>query len=236
MRVYHFLAATIAIGAAGAAVPATAVEAVTLTSAGIYNPGHVDVTTGGKTTSEFAVPLTFTATSIKSAGFDAIGFCVDLAHNIFVGVGSQFAETIKYHVVALTTDGFGRALSTTQANEMLGLAKLGFGIAASDVGDKAARLAAIQQAIWTIEYPASTFAATGDFATAQAGFAAGYVAMASKLTGYARTIVADDGKTQAFIVNIAGVPEPMVWVQLVAGFGLVGTLARRRARPMVVAA
>lgn len=236
MRFSHFLAATITIGSIGAAVPVAAGESVTLTSAGIYNPGHVDVTTGGTTKSEFAVPVTLTATSVKSSGFDAIGFCVDLAHNIFVGVGGQLATSLKYHVVPLTTDGYGQPLSTMQANEMLGLAKLGFGIAASSDSDKSARLAAIQQAIWTIEYPASTFAATGDFAAAQTGFAAQYVAMASKLTGFARTIVADDGTTQAFITNIGGVPEPLIWAQLVVGFGLVGSLARRRNRPVTVAA
>ena len=235
MQFYQLLAATIITGSIGMAAPTAAVESLTLTSVGIYNPGHVDRKTGETTVSEFAVPLTFTATSIASSGFDAIGFCVDLAHNIFVGVGGQLVTSLKYHVVPLTTDGYGQPLTTTQANEMLGLARLGFGLAASSDPDKAARLAAIQQAIWTIEYPASTFTATGDFATAQAAFAAQYVAMAGTLTGFARTIVADDGSTQAFVTNIPGVPEPATWLQLVAGCGLTGMFARRRTRPVTVA-
>jgi hypothetical protein len=209
------------------AAPAAAVQSVTLTSVGIYSPGHVDVTTAGVTKSEYAVPLTITATS-RGIPFDALGFCIDLAHNIYVGLGSQLATSLAYHVAPLTTDSFGNPLSAKQVREIGGLATLGFGIAKGSATDKPAQLAAIQQAIWTIEYPASTFVATGDYVPAQATYAAQFVSEAPRLRGFARTIVADNGATQGFITNIGGVPEPAMWVEMIAGLGLVGAISRRR--------
>lgn len=222
---------------AAVAVPAAAVQPITITSVGIYSPGRVDYTNGGTTKSEYSVPLTLTATyGAGRAAFDALGFCIDITHNIFVGLGSQLAVNLGYHVAPLTGDGAGRALSTSQVRQITGLATLGFGIARGGDSDRAVKLAAIQQAIWTVEYPASTFAATGDFAPAQAEYAARYVALAPTLRGHARTIVADNGSTQAFITNAPGVPEPATWVQLVAGFGVVGLVTRRRRTMTVVAA
>ncbi len=221
---------------AAAASPAAAVQPITITSTGIYNPGNLTATVGGDTKSEFAVPLTFTATSVKAATIDAIGFCVDLSHVIYVAIGSQLQQTLNYHIAPLTSDGAGNALSSGQVREITGLATLGFGIAKGTAADKPAQLAAIQQAIWTVEYPTSTFVATGPYAAAQASYAAQYVAEAPKLSGFARTIVANDGNSQAQITNIGGVPEPTVWVEMLAGFGVVGLLSRRRAGSMATVA
>ena len=235
MQKFHIVA--VAAGFAGLLTsgPAAAVQNVTLTSVGIYNPGHVDATTGGSTKSEYAVPLTFTAKSTKGVLFDALGFCVDLTHNTFVGIGSQLATSLAYHVAPLRTDGAGHTLPVRQINEIGGLATLGFGIAKGGAADKAAQLAAIQQAIWTIEYPASTFVATGAHLPDQATYAAHFIAQPPTLHGFARTIVADNGMTQAFITNIAGVPEPAIWFEMIAGFALVGAVARRRRSEVVVA-
>ena len=220
---------------AAAASPVAAVQPVTITSTGIYNPGYVNATVGGTSKQEYAVPLTFTATVGKGV-IDALGFCIDLPHEIYVAVGSQLNQTLNYHVAPLTSDGYGNALSTGQVREITGLATLGFDIAKGNAADKPAQLAGIQQAIWTVEYPTSTFVATGAIAAAQTGYAAQFLAEAPQLHGFARTIVANDGNTQAQITNIGGVPEPTVWVEMLAGFGVVGLLSRRRAGTLATVA
>jgi hypothetical protein len=224
--------------AVAAVAPAAAVQTVTFTSAGIYNPGSVNATFGGNTKSELAAALHFTGTA-GGAAFDAIGFCVDLSHNIFVNIGSQFQETLNYTIAPLSQDGAGNGLTDMQVHEISGLAALGFKLADAAASDVAAQLAAIQQAIWTIEYPTATFVATGDFASAQAAYSADYVARAPQLSGLATNLVSLDG-VQGQITNITGgfgggiggntgaVPEPAVWLEMLAGFSLVGALTRRR--------
>ena len=222
--------------AAAIAVPAAAVQPVTITSTGIYNPGTVDATVNGVTQSEYAVPLTFTATSAKGAALDFLGFCVDLSHNIYVGVGSQLQQMLAYHVAPLTQNGYGDALSSTQVHEITGLASLGFTIAKGTASDRPAQLAAIQQSIWSVEYPTSIFAATGPYAAAQAGYTKTFLAEVPSLKGFARTIVADNGSTQSQITNVGGVPEPASWAMMLAGFGLVGATVRNRRTAMTVVA
>lgn len=224
--------------AIAAAAPAAAVRTVTITSAGIYNPGSVDATFGGTTKSELAAVLHFTGTT-GGAAFDALGFCVDLSHNIFVNIGSQLQQTLNYTIAPLAQDGAGHGLTTMQVNEISGLADLGFQLADEAAADVAAQLAAIQQAIWTIEYPTMTFVATGSFASAQAAYSADYVARAPRLAALATNLVSLDG-VQGQITNITGgvggglggnngaVPEPAIWLEMLAGFGIVGALTRRR--------
>lgn len=218
------------------AVPALAVQPVTITSAGIYNPGTVEATVGGTSKSEYAAPLSFTATMNGKATGDFLGFCIDLPHTIYVAVGSQLNETLNYHFASLTSDGYGNSLSTSQVREITGLAHLGFGIANSQAADKSAQLAAVQQAIWAVEYPTSTFVATGPYAAAQASYAASFIKQAPRLSGFARAIISNDGNSQGQITNVGGVPEPAMWVEMLAGFGVVGLFSRRRAATMVTVA
>lgn len=225
MQIRFFGASALAMALAA---PAAAVQPVTITSAGIYNPGSVDATIGGNTVSQYSVPLTFTAANGSKPVADFLGFCVDLAHVIYVNIGSQLSETLGYHVAPLTQDGFGNALSSTQVREITGLARLGFSIAGTKAIDAPAQLAAIQQAIWTIEYPTSTFVATGPYAAAQTSYTATFLAAAPHLSGFARAIVSDSGTTQGQITNVGGVPEPAAWALMLAGFGMVGVLARGR--------
>ena len=210
-----------------AAAPALATTPITLTSVGIYNPGHVTATTGAVVKDEYSVPLTFTA-KVFGRTFDALGFCDDLTHSITVGVGSQLATSLGYHFTRLTTDGAGNALSSSQVRQILGLSSLGFDIAKGSAADKTVQLAAIQQAIWTVEYPRSTFVAGAPYSAGQASYAATFLALAPTLVSRARAIVSDSGNTQAFVTDLGAVPEPAVWAQMIAGFGLVGALARRR--------
>ena len=214
--------------AAAIAAPAAAVQPVTITSAGIYDPGHVTATVGGATKDEYAAVLNFTTAESKAGAIDLLGFCTDLPHAIYVNVGSQLAETLHFHVAPLTSDGYGSALSSGQVRQITGLARLGFDIAHGVAGDKSVQLAAIQQAIWTVEYPTSTFAAAGSNASAQAGYASTFLAEAPKLKGFVRFIASDDGTVQGQATDVGGVPEPASWAMLLVGFGAVGGLARSR--------
>ena len=225
--------AVFAAAALLSASSATAMTAVYLQSAGIYNPGTVNVTTGSSTTNDYASAIKFIANigpAASAPGFDLLGFCVDLFHNISVGINGQTPVDLHYHVAKLLTDSNGVALTTAQKQQIGGLATLGFAIAAGSSPDKFADLAAIQGAIWTIEYPGSSFAASGGYADLQTRID-GFVALAPSLSGVARAIYADDGRTQGFIVG-GGVPEPATWAMLLGGFAMVGAAARRRQRTL----
>ncbi len=214
------LAATVLLAA-----PALAVTDIHVDSAGVYTPGSVVVGFPDGAKTEFSTLITFTANKPGGQTFDLIGFCVDLYHDIFVNVGSQRPTSLDYHRGQLTTDSNGAALSSQQAMQIGGLASLGFTIAASNDVDKFAKLAAVQQAIWTIEYPTLTFDGSNGLA-GQQGYAEGFLALAPTLKGQARAFYANDSATQGFVV--AGVPEPASWALMIAGFGLVGAASRRR--------
>lgn len=222
-------AAFAAIAAALFASAATATTPVFLQTAGIYNPGTVSVTTGGSTTNDYSSLIRFKAnvgTTATAPGFDLLGFCVDLFHNVSVGINGQTPINLKYHTAKLLTDANGHLLTTAQKQQIGGLATLGFAIQAGSAADKYADLAAIQGAIWTIEYPGSTIAASGVYGDLQSRID-GFIALAPSLKGAARAIYADNGVTQGFIVG-GGVPEPATWAMLLGGFAMVGAAARRR--------
>ncbi len=231
--------------AAAAAAPAAAVQSVTITSAGIYNPQTLDATINGTTKSEYAAPLTLTGT-IAGVAFDALGFCVDLPHNIYVNIGSQLQQTLNYQASPLTQDGYGTKLTGTQVREIKGLAALGFQLIHDAATDLSTRAAAIQQAIWTIEYPSASFIATGADAAARTDYVTSYLAEAPSLSATATNLVSLDG-VQGQITNISAdligpggdagpVPEPAVWLEMMAGFGAIGLLSRRRSSVRVVTA
>jgi hypothetical protein len=222
-----------AIGIVAASAPAAAVTTVHIDSIGIYSPGTVQVTRPDGTVTDYAAAVRFTGTSGTGTAFDLLGFCVDLFHSIAVGIGGQRATSLDYHRAGLTTDANGSPLTSAQARQIGGLADLGFGIAVSDP-ERSVKLAAIQQAIWTIEYPTFTFDGSGSPLAGQQAYADAYVAAAPGLKGTVRAIYADDLATQGFVV--AGVPEPASWALMIAGFGLVGVSARRRTSPATVAA
>ncbi len=218
-------------------VPAAAATQIHIQSAGIYAPGSLHVaalaqnsTGSGTAASEYSAAVRFTAnfgSAAASPSFDFIGFCVDLFHPITVAIDGQTPLSLNYHTAALTDDRNGTLLSAAQLQQIGGLATLGFQIAAGSATDRSARLAAIQQAIWTVEYPTLSFVAAGPYASQQA-FADMYVVQAPTLSGVATALYADDGSTQGFVVS--GVPEPASWTLLVAGFALVGVAARRTDR------
>jgi hypothetical protein len=222
---------SILTGTSAAAAP------VFIQTAGIYNAGHVLATLPGGARDEFSAPVHFTGnygSSFVNPTFAFEGFCIDLFHNISVGFGSQLNVGLNYHTAALADDGVGNPLSYAQVRSIGGLANIGFGLIGSTLPDRDARLAAIQAAIWSVEYPAISFSAHNSFVGLQ-GFIDEYVALAPRLSGNARVIYSDlpgNSAKQGFITNVPGVPEPGIWAQLIAGFGLVGAVSRYRRRAM----
>ena len=233
------LAVSMAILAGTSILPVASAAAapVFIQTAGIYNAGHVLATLPGGARDEFSAPVHFTGnygSSFANPSFAFDGFCIDLFHNISVGFGSQLNVGLNYHTAALTTDGVGNALSHAQVRSIGGLANIGFGLIGSNSPDRDARLAAIQAAIWSVEYPTISFTANNSFAGLQ-GYIDEYVALAPRLSGNARVIYSDlpgHLAKQGFITNIPGVPEPGVWAQLIMGFGLIGAASRYRRRAM----
>ena len=167
----------------------------------------------------------FTGTdSTGSVEFDA--FCIDLAHTVTTGMGSQLGVSYNYNYGTFTSDGFGNPLSSSQISQMEGLATLGFSFA----GDTSRNndLAAIQAAIWQIMTPDAVFTSTN---SAVNGLIDYYVDLAPTLQGNVRYIVSVDRPQNQgmFIPGVPGVPEPATWAMLILGFGLVGFSARRKA-------
>ena len=236
---YAARAATVAFCVLGAGA-ATATTPIYLQTVGIYNPGTASITTGGNTENVYTSNVVFTAsegTAASGQGFDLIGFCVDIYHNISAGLNSQAAFNAPYHTADLLTDMGGNTLTSLQIREISGLATRGFAIQAGNSADKYADLAAIQGAIWTIEYPHSTVTATGGYSDLQSRINS-FVALAPSLRGNVTAIYPTGGNTQGFVVNLPGgigagaVPEPASWALLIAGFGMVGFAARRRGTAM----
>lgn len=216
----RFLAAA-TFAAAMLAAPAAA-GTITITSAGLYDYATIK-STGVPVINNPGGVFRLTGTGpTGSVDFDA--FCVDLAHTISSGLGHQSAVNLEYEFAEFTADGFGNALSTSQIQQMKGLASLGF----SFVGDasKSADIAAIQAAIWQIESPGAVFSSTN---AAVNSLIQTYVDLAPTLKGNVRYLAATGpGNVRGQGMFVPGVPEPSSWALLIAGFGFVGFAVRRR--------
>ncbi len=237
--------------AAGAAVlvGASAVSATTVnvTSGGIYQPGTITVAGPGLNSNEFSSALDLTATLGAGPQVHTLyTFCVDLfhsinvgfdnAHDIVTGAGDAqlaYAPPLVYHIAALTVDSngpisgvSGSLLTATQIAEIGGLANLGGQLIATDASDLSNKLAAVQGAIWDIEYPAYSVSAPNS--TVQ-NYLLGYVANAYAGRSLS-PVYAIYGPNGQGLIPTGGVPEPATWAVMLVGFGLAGaTLRRRRA-------
>ena len=201
--------------------PAAAVADVHITSVGIYDYATTRVTGTPSANAIGAGIIRMIGTdSTGSVDFDA--FCVDLAHHMFAGRNVQKAVSYNFNFATLADDGFGNPLSFLQVKQMKGLASLGFTLVGNPL--KVNDIDAIQVAIWTIEYPHATFKTTNPAVNA---LVPTYLALAPTLTGTARYLKSVD-RTERQGVLIPGVPEPATWAMLIAGFGLVGAILRRR--------
>jgi len=180
-------------------------------------------------------PMTF---SVQDAsGIHSItAFCVDLFDDLALGA---FSPGIPYQTEALTTsrdvDGqqLGAVLSATQLSQIDKLLSLanGFEFNAAAHG---ADLAAIQGAIWEIENPGYTVTShnglDGLTHTYEGWSAITNTADPHFIRSSPQTTIisAFDPKGNFHQAFAFAVPEPQSWALMIAGFGGVGAILRRR--------
>jgi len=194
-----------------------------------YND-QTEITTGGSNQSVYSSPLSANLTSGNTVTSLYV-FCIDIGHEIDPPVNG-----LDYTKIALSTDTWGTpgdaTLSPTVVGEIGYLAKYGYELIHDKASDLDDRLAAVQDAIWTIEYPASTFTPTVSnmlTTTQVSGLIAADItnAAAHALPGTATidAIVPDGGNTQGFVI---AAPEPAAWALMTIGVGAIGAMLRRR--------
>lgn len=220
MNSFAKFACVAAFAAASAGASSASATSIFLQDGGIYNPG----TAGGYYASAFKFSANYGGTEANPT-FDMWGFCIDLYHTISVGINYQAALDLAYHVEPLVHDasgnGTGVALTPFQIFRMNGLAGLGYRLIKNGDPDLSNKLAGVQAAIWSVEYPSNSITSTGAVET----YRQQYVELSKTLQGKAFVIYRDGYANQGFII---GVPEPSTWVVMIAGFGLAGAALRRR--------
>jgi len=180
-------------------------------------------------------PITF---SVQDASgiHNITAFCVDLFDDLALGA---FSPGIPYQTEALTTtrdvDGqqLGAVLSATQLSQIDKLLSLanGFEFNAAAHG---ADLAAIQGAIWEIENPGYTVTShnglDGLTHTYEGWSAITNTADPHFIRSSPQTTIisAFDPKGNFHQAFAFAVPEPQSWALMIAGFGGVGAILRRR--------
>jgi hypothetical protein len=191
-------------------------------------------------------PVLFTAnlgTSANSNTFNFLGFCVDIFDSISPGINTPGTINQAYQTDTLTdNNGSGNTFHTIDAatlKEINTLVTFGTALWNTDsLTDPthnisttlANELAAVQGAIWEIENPGLNV----DGPSAVDSLITTYESSAffsSHGTGNMTVVVDSSGSPlhQSFAyVTPGGVPEPATWTMLIAGFGGVGAMIRRR--------
>lgn len=188
--------------------------------------------------------------------FNFLGFCVDVFDDINVGVNSPSTLNLAYHDGPLVDNGEHGAtqaaafmsLSTTQKTQISALVNFGTNLWNTDTITDSThmnmsntlinQLGGIQGAIWQIENP--TFTIVGN--TSPYGGAGNATAVTTYIntyssapflntlsTGHIDVVFSDSTNPvhQAFAFA-TDVPEPSTWAMMIAGFGGVGAMLRRR--------
>ena len=250
VRILKFATFGTALACATVATQSAGAVDVFLQGASISSPvGTLYATTGSNSVREFATIVDIAVNfGIGPSATPTFGsaFCVDLFHTLYVGIDSYFPTNVQYHVAPLSSDASGNPLTASQISQISGLAAYGFSLVGSAEVDLHSKLAAIQAAIWTIEYPATAFTPDpGNVLSNLSAYTAGYVALAPSLHGTAYMITSDTpGAAQNLLVAFPGaniepfgpsVPEPATWALMIVGFGMTGAAARRRKLRIVAA-
>ena len=166
-------------------------------------------------------------------------FCMDLFHDINSG-----AQNITYNIGGITgnnSDSLGGApLSSAQADNMSGLARLGYQFYASNDPDWINKDYAIQGAIWANEYstPGNPFTVSFSDPTVES-YLTTFLAMTfgpPPLRGLHSTNAQGLIDVQSLIPTNLGVPEPSTWAMMLVGFGGLGAAMRARRKPATATA
>lgn len=224
------MAAILPLLAAGSAASAAILD---VTAVGVQSYNTLDV--NGSNVIASAIDLT-----VLGDPKPVWVWCVDFNHVVYIG---SYNPPLVYKTGQVTTDstgaqsGTGNPLSQTISGEIQTLASIGTGIANSASPD-AAKLTAIQGAIWEIEYGFTPSQVVGT--PQENGDIASYIAYAAAhpAAGYAPAIypVGPDGQGFGFTQGFAtGVPEPTTWALLILGFAHLGVSLRRRAAALRLA-
>ena len=225
-----FAYTTLAIGLLGGASMAHAKD-VTITGYSLpdnaaYGAGSVDGY------SYYDGPI-----NMQTAKGDFVAYCADLNHELGSAV---------YHYGLLTENGAGTMLTELQSYRIGSLATYGIGLTSGLVQDVAAqdKEAAVQLAIWAIEYntSASNFASNAIKNDYTADMLQYLNPSASQLR-WAEAITpvgnwpANGGLSQQMVVGMSSaVPEPSTWAMGVAGFVFLGFVgARKRRQSLAIA-
>ena len=155
-----------------------------------------------------------------STGLHLTAWCIDLYHDIYTGA----SQSLRFNPGPVSTNSHGQTLSALQTREIAGLAT--YGDAQIALGNHSADFsAAVQTAIWSIEYdvPALTYVAGPSHALVNS-----LIALAPALTGSATALIALDGQ-QTLITSSTGVPEPATLTVLGAAIACLAA-ARRKVR------
>jgi hypothetical protein len=226
------------------ALPSAASAAVIITSIS-YDSGSLTGTIRNTATGLKIVNASvgrFKLSGTDSATLKAVQFlsyCVDI---------TQYIHTGSYQTPALSTlvsnPLSGSKLTTGRLNQLVALVENAeLLVNAATGGDKRDKAAALQLAVWEIIYESSTgasyninngkFYVTGTSAHARS-IANDWLGKISD--GAANAWHAQPNKQVNLLSNprnqsqiyLGPVPEPGTWSMLIAGFGLIGGLARRR--------
>lgn len=144
-------------------------------------------------------------------------WCIDLYHDIFLGAG----QSLAYKFGPITINNDGGTLTSQQIKEIGGLMVYGDNQLANDPSNDAA--AAIQLAIWDVEYGPVTYTG-GD--TALADLLTTDLDLAPTLSATGVALIALDG--QQGLATADRVPEPMSLAILGTGLLGLGIVRRRR--------
>ena len=183
------------------------------------------------------------ATGALSDGFDMVGFCVDIFHDIGLGALNlkyDDAYDLTTNSRYLTTTPFtptATALTSHQIVQVGRLVNYGALVYANgpSTADTVNRLAGLQGAIWQVINPGYTVVSGN---AALDGYIASYTGAnyLASLTGYGTvhsglTFLTETGKYgtsrahQSFAFG--AVPEPATWALMIGGFAMMGAMLRR---------